>query len=139
MADPLPPLRCANNQPHAAHVIKDRDAPWECDGVPSPKFGTADNPRVPGPFPISPNQALGWVDAFYVDSFIDVQALTDPKFAPRRKATNGPFPTYQQAAEYVPQHRPEATHFTVNKMVVKGDLVKWYNPAVIELATEEIG
>jgi len=67
--------------------------------------------------------AEAFIDAFYVDSWVDADALKNPSLKPRGFKSAGPFRTYQEAWEHVGKYRPTATHFKVRKFTVRAELV----------------
>lgn len=80
-----------------------------------------------------------FVDAFYVDTWVDPQAAANPRFGARGKLTKGPFHTYPEAVNYPALYRPETTHFTVRKEYVLAGLVRWFNPVDPAFAHTTIG
>jgi len=137
MAD-LAERQCHDTDPHPAHHwLYAGGFKAECPGLAgkgSRTKGTKATEQV-----ISNTVAEGWVDVFYVDSWIDPQAVNDPRLSARRRATNGPFPTYLDAQDYPPKHRPATTHFSVRKVTARVELVQWFTPDVLQYATEILG
>lgn len=81
--------------------------------------------EAPTDIPFDP---LGFVEVFYIDTWVDPQAAANPRFGARGKVTKGPFHTCPEAVSYPALYRSETTHFTVRKEYVKGGLVRWFNP-----------
>lgn len=60
--------------------------------------------------------ARPWVDAFYVTTYRDPQALHEPKLKARGQYRHGPFTTYGDAELYGQQIN--CTHYSIDKVKV---------------------
>ena len=67
-----------------------------------------------------------WVDAFYLDTWTDPQALQNPRLTPRMKRTHGPYRSYQDA-EAAGVAMTTTTHFGIRKLKVIDNLVTFIN------------
>ena len=61
-----------------------------------------------------------WTDAFYVTTYRDVQAMTDPGLKPRGSRRHGPLASYGDADTYGKQIN--CTHFSIDKVRVKAGI-----------------
>lgn len=79
---------------------------------------------VPDPSP-DPTLPPPFTETFYVDTYVDAQALVEHRFSPRNKRTFGPIRTYADAVQWPKVMRPESTHYEVRKVYVRTALIKW--------------
>lgn len=90
-----------------------------------------DDPNVPPTQPSSTpgiSDPPGFVDAFYAETYADIDHISRPHLKPRGRRVFGPFRTYQSAQWRAEQIVP-CTHYSVLKYRVRESAdLEWQDP-----------